>query len=417
EYGPFEEACKRVDMGGKVKYYHTESGVIRYSKFAFSQKLIPMDTMFEKLDSEAIAKIKTEIVPPMMKMIEKIAGQFDEVSVREMMNNASSSTAIHSLMNHMNCIVTWLPYWETSFGELIRIMSQSITGIVGAMEDNTIMLGYPKGGLISYPNALAEGIINCGGEVKTNTGVKRILIEDGKAVGVETDAGEIFKSGIIISNAGIKETVSKLVGKEHFESSYTEKIGKLTPSLAVYCVRLALDKQVMDNDFTFSAPCEDVQEYDRIMLEEKRIPDTLAPIMATSPSIMDPSMAPEGRQLVIVISPCPYGPEDNWPKWEQKALDSIEYSYPGIKDHIIWKDFLTPGTYAALGEEGSPLIGIGQTYKQVGKNRPSSISPVKGLYHVGAEAGKGSSGIGMELASISGLRCADYITGKLTEEV
>ena len=214
----------------------------------------------------------------------------------------------------------------------------------------------------------------------------------------------------MVSNAGIKETILNLVGKEHFGGDYVEKIESLKTSWSVYCLRLALGKKVTDFDAAFVIPTPDMEKFDRIVYEEQRVPDDMLPhIMITSPSNMDPFLAPEGKQLIVAIGGCLYEPKENWSKWEEKIMDAVEFTIPGIKQHIMWKDFLTPGVYNSLGEVGAPLIGIAQSYDQVGKNRPSSISPVEGLYFVGCEAGEGISGIGMELGTQSGLTCADHI--------
>ena len=57
-----------------------------------------------------------------------------------------------------------------------------------------------------------------------------------------------------MSNAGIKETMLKLVGKEYFEEDYAKKIESLKPSWSVSCLRMALDKKVTDLEAAFTAP-------------------------------------------------------------------------------------------------------------------------------------------------------------------
>ena len=243
-----------------------------------------------------------------------------------------------------------------------------------------------------------------------------MIVEAGKVAGVETADGNIYKSDIVVSNAGIKETVLGLVGKKHFDDDYVKKIESLKPSWSVYCLRLALSKKVTDIDGAMTIPTPDMEKFDRIVCEEQRVPEDMLPhLMITFPSNMDPALAPDGKQLLIAIGGCPYDPKENWPRWKKKILESVEFTFPGIKEHIMWEDFLPPGYYYALGEVGAPLIGIAQSYDQVGNNRPSSISPVEGLYYAGCEAGVGVSGIGMELGTQSGLTCADYILKKASE--
>ena len=90
-------------------------------------------------------------------------------------------------------------------------------------------------------------------------------------------------------------------------------------------------------------------------------------------------------------------------------MDTILDAVPEIKDHIMWHDYLGPEFYEIHGEIGVPAIGLAQCVGQAGPTRPSSVSPIKGLYYVGAEAGRNVSGVATEMATGSGLSCADYI--------
>ncbi|MBN1289026.1 MAG: NAD(P)/FAD-dependent oxidoreductase [Actinobacteria bacterium] len=410
EYGPFEEALKRVDMGGKVKFHHIQKQMIQYQDMKFVMNVPKMMKLFQDLMPTDMLKMAGQMLPMMTGFMKTLSDQFNYISTKEFVERYTDSLAVRDLVNHMGFICTWTPYWETSTGEMINIMLEAMGDMMRAMGDGVMCMGYPIGGLISYPAALCEGIRNKGGEVLTDADVKRVIVEDGKVKGVEMADGTVHKSSIVVSNAGIKETVLELVGREHFDAEYADGIEALRPSWAVYCLRLALDRKVMDIDGAFTVPDPDVEKFDRMVWEEHEVPeDILPPLMITSPSNMDPSLAPEGKQLVVIIGGCSYEPAENWPRWEARALESANSTFPGLKDHIIWKDFLTPATYGALGEWGAPLIGIGQTYDQVGEKRPSSKSPVDGLFYAGCEAGRGVSGIGMELGTLSGIKCADYI--------
>jgi len=90
-------------------------------------------------------------------------------------------------------------------------------------------LGYPIGGYGRMSEDIAQVIKDCGSEVKTRTRVERILIEDGRATGVITKDA-VYRSPIVVSNAGIQPTVLKLVGEQHFDKSYVNYVKSLLPS-------------------------------------------------------------------------------------------------------------------------------------------------------------------------------------------
>ena len=66
-----------------------------------------------------------------------------------------------------------------------------------------------------------------GGEVKANHPIKKILIENGIAVGVQTEEGEEFRAPIIVSNAHVQTTMMKMVGREHLGDSMFKKVNDI----------------------------------------------------------------------------------------------------------------------------------------------------------------------------------------------
>jgi len=73
---------------------------------------------------------------------------------------------------------------------------------------------YPEGGLQAIPDATVKVLRKNGGEVLFNSKVERILVKDGGAVGVKCADGREYHSDIVISNAPIHHTLSKLLEKE-----------------------------------------------------------------------------------------------------------------------------------------------------------------------------------------------------------
>jgi all-trans-retinol 13,14-reductase len=73
---------------------------------------------------------------------------------------------------------------------------------------------YPDGGGEALVEALMTTVRLKGGEARTSSGVKRIIFENGRAVGVETEEGTEIFTKRIISSIGIKETLFRLVPEQ-----------------------------------------------------------------------------------------------------------------------------------------------------------------------------------------------------------
>ncbi|MGI9590759.1 MAG: phytoene desaturase family protein, partial [Myxococcota bacterium] len=72
-----------------------------------------------------------------------------------------------------------------------------------------------RGGMGSLSEALQRSIEARGGEVRLGAPVRRILIEEGRAVGVELRGGEQIRARAVISNLDKTATLLRLVDDEH----------------------------------------------------------------------------------------------------------------------------------------------------------------------------------------------------------
>ena len=70
-----------------------------------------------------------------------------------------------------------------------------------------------KGGMGMLPEGLERSFVENGGEVRVKTPVKRIVIENGKAVGVELQNGEKVTAKVILSNVDAHSTFLRLIGE------------------------------------------------------------------------------------------------------------------------------------------------------------------------------------------------------------
>ncbi|MBN1289262.1 MAG: NAD(P)/FAD-dependent oxidoreductase [Actinobacteria bacterium] len=453
EYGSFTEALRRVGKENAVEWHHITEQLIVHSDTALrvtqdkitvtnkdstveinlkgvaklQQMMKPrlsagrqagikgMMTSVAMRMAQAVMRMMTPLakrviarmVPVVLRKIWEVIAQFDEVSFKDFMDQIIKWDKFRDILELTQFAGYGTPSWMTAVSEFMRTMVPDQYLQPGELPK--VAVGYPKGGLISIPKALCEGIIEHGGEVRTGVNVKKVIVEGGKAVGVELDNGEIINAPVIVSNAGIKETVSDMVGEDKFDAEYAKTVRDLVIGVAPFTLRAALDKKITDVEFGFSIPVGGLEEYYHKLWDDREIPDVPPPIMFSSPSNMDPSLVPEGKQLIIAIGALNYDSREDYKKMEPLAIESVDHAFPGFKEHMIWYDFLTPETYIAFGEKKAPAIGIAQCIGQVGEKRPSSVSPVPGLYFVGGEAGRNISGIATEMCVHSGIVCVDYI--------
>jgi len=99
----------------------------------------------------------------------------------------------------------------------------------------------PVGGMGSISNELAQVARESGVTIRTGMPVSRIVIDNGRVAGVETESGERFDSMTVISNADPKKTIMELVGARHVETGFTHRIRHLRMKGNAAKLHLALD--------------------------------------------------------------------------------------------------------------------------------------------------------------------------------
>ena len=253
--------------------------------------------------------------------------------------------------------------------------------------------GYPEGGCIAITNVFLDGIRKYGGELVNNADVKKIIIEDNKAVGVQIGDETIY-SDMIVSNVDLAVTTYDLVGKEYYSDEFCKYVDGLKYSWSCAVLKMGLDKKITDIKFLAQFGMNDQEEYEKLLLQGT-VPPELN-MFVVVPSNFSSAVAPEGKQVINATSAFPVdAPMSLMDNFQEAMMKTLEKYVPDIREHIIWLDYMDRRVVdATLGEQGAG-IGIGQRPGQSGKMRPKIKQPIEQLYCVGAHAG--GEGVGIEL--------------------
>ncbi|MBI9074211.1 MAG: NAD(P)/FAD-dependent oxidoreductase [Desulfatibacillum sp.] len=329
-------------------------------------------------------------------MPERLIRRYDHVDMHSYMKTYIDNTYISAFYGGLAVVVFGALDRETSAGEGIRMSQAGFRDFLN--------MGYPVTGegISAIPKSFVRAAQKYGADVRLSCPVEKIIVENGQAKGVRIN-GENILADVVISNAGIRETVDRLVGQEHFDNAYINGIHNLKYSYGGISLKFALDRPVVP--WVWGGVMPDKIEVINQDLLEGRIPDQL-PMMYISPSMLDASLAPPGKQVLSVISGAPMSSngykETDWDQVAAKLKTQVETFFPGLADHTLFCDVSTPKDISkSTGRTFGDAIGVSQRTDQVGVLRPSKVSPVKGLYYVGADVGRGN--VASELASQSAI--------------
>lgn len=320
--------------------------------------------------------------------------KFDHMGVKEWLDQYTDDQVIHNIFAYISELYFIVTYWRASAGEFIRSMQ---------VQAKKRASGYPVGGCRVIPEKYLEVVKENNGVVKTSSEVKRIIINDGIATGVELSNGEIIDADIVISNIDSGLTMLNLIGESYFAKEYIDQIKNLEYTPGAYLLKFALNKKITDEKFLMQISHPNAVEY-LTMIENGEIPEKVN-LMVPVISNLDPSTAPEGKQLIIAGTFPAIKPD--WDAWKTSVLNTVKDLFPDIEEHAMFIEASHPGEVDKLMGEGGGVIGMSQSIDQVGEKRLKQETPIPNVYLVGGEAG--GWGIGTELAANSALELNQMI--------
>lgn len=359
---------------------------------------------FKKEEQKELLNVIGNMLQMSKKKIRELADR--EIALKSWVNEITTNKKVHDFVAMMCGTFFTIPPRLASASEYIICLQETV------FSNDT---GYPIGGSIAIPTAFAQGVIKHGGAVRTGIDVSKIIIENNRAVGVVANDEEI-RAKIIISNAGIKQTVSSLVGEEYFEKEYVARVKGLMASYSALAFKFALKQPLIKEDFSFVQLTQTQFGPLAEKGEEEKAPMAASYLMPI-PSNMDPQLAPPDKQLIIIGTAAPPFVK-NWKRWAEVYYEDILSFYPELEDLTEFVDITTPSDIEKyIGKGGGPVEGTALTPAQSGERRISSELPLTDLYVVGDTAGTDTHGVGTMLAADSALKLADLILKKYSKLV
>ena len=274
---------------------------------------------------------------------------------------------------------------------------------------------YPRGGMGAIPEAMARIARDNGTEIRMNTPVTRIVVEDGRAVGVETESGEIIPARVVLSNASAIPTYLDLVGRENLPARFARAIEGYTLSIPAPMAYFGLSEKPEEIRCHFTVmvpPPEQLNAYwDEYYAEGLMPPMEDLPGGLVCPSVTDPSLAPPGKFSLGLLTCGPYRLKyHSWdeykPRFMDEAVSHLERTMlPGLGSMIQERDMRTPVDFEReLSLPEGSIYGLEMSLPNLGPFRPSWRSPViDNLYLAGASTNPGG---GVPLVMVSGINAS-----------
>ena len=248
------------------------------------------------------------------------------------------------------------------------------------------------GGSAGLARALVSAVRESGGEIRLQTTPRRLVVEKGRAVGVETASGERVRARhFVASSLNPQQTFLELVDEEYLPRQWRDRAAAfrfnlIAPLFALNLnlhepprYRAAEQEGSLRDAFMVILGLEHVDRYLKIVQhhEAGTIPPTV--MWGSCPTVFDPSQAPEGKHTAFMWEKLPYhlkGEATNWDRESdrhgQKMLDVWGEYAPNLKDAVIDSFVRSPldveRSFPNM-KAGDLLVGA-FTHGQIGHNRP-----------------------------------------------
>jgi phytoene dehydrogenase-like protein len=275
--------------------------------------------------------------------------------------------------------------------------------------------GFSRGGTGAISNAIGAAAREAGAEIRTDAAVTKILVKDGRAIGVALENGEEIRAGVVSSSVDPHQTFIKMMDSRELPDDFLEDVRRYKFRGSSGKVNLALDGlpeftclpgpgRHLRGAISISPSIEYMERaYDQAKYGEySRRPY----IDVVIPSLTDPSVAPPGKHVLsCFVQYAPYKlKEGNWDAQREAfgdaVIDTLAEHAPNIKKIIIGRQVLTPlDIEKQIGLTEGNIFQGELSLEQLFFLRPVAgwaryRTPIRGLYMCGSATHPGGGIMG-----------------------
>ena len=292
-----------------------------------------------------------------------------------------------------------------------------------------------RGGAAQLARALEGAVRESGGDIVTGATPRRILVERGKAAGIElADGRQIRARHFVASSLNPQQTFLDLLDADDLPDTWRRRAKAFRYNLLapLFGLNLALSAPVrygaaekdpaLAQAFMVILGLDHVDQFPEIVShhEAGTIPPTV--MWGACPTLFDPGQAPAGGHTAFMWEKLPYALHGDSLNWDaaraghgRAMLDMWDTYAPGLRDNVIdWFARSPLDTERSLPNMryGDLLIGAFSN-GQVGFNRPfpgagAYRAHIEGLYLCGSACHPGGN-----ITGLPGYNAAQVILGDL----
>ena len=294
-------------------------------------------------------------------------------------------------------------------------------------------VGIVRGGMGGITQAMAAAARSYGATIQTGMPVERVLVAEGRAIGVRLMDGTEIRSQMVVSNADPKRTFLNLIGPQHLPAEFVRNVEGLKANSASLKFHAALNRlpdfsRHFEGDYdarllAATKICPSIEYFKQSWDDAAHGRPARNPVMSVQiPSAYDPTMAPAGRHVMSIW--LQYAPvrlaEGTWEERREEVgeqvIDVLAQYAPDIRECIAnWVLFTPADMEHRVGLPGGNIRHIDHIPSQYLAQRPlpgwaQYRTPVKDLFLCGASTHPGGDVTGAPGHNAAHVVLADYLS-------
>jgi len=243
------------------------------------------------------------------------------------------------------------PYTPGSAYVLLHHVFGEVNGVKGAW-------GHAIGGMGAISQAMAKAAAAAGVQIKTSAGVREVIVENGRAVGVITEKGETLRARAVVANVNPKLLYERLIDPAVLPAPVRERMANWRCGSGTFRMNVALS--TLPNFTCLPGPGDhstagiimapSLDYMDRAYLDARANGWSTEPIVEMLiPSTLDDSLAPPGQHVASLFCQHVQPVLSNGRSWDDHRdevadvmIATVDRYAPGFKASVLGRQIKSP---------------------------------------------------------------------------
>lgn len=272
--------------------------------------------------------------------------------------------------------------------------------------------GHAVGGMGAITQAMRKACEEKGVAIRTDAAVREVVIEKGRAVGVVTDAGEVVRARMVVSNLNPKLLYGKLIDESQLPTDFSFRMKHWKNGSGTFRMNVALSelpsfaarpgREPQDHHTAGIIIAPSLAYMDKAYTDAKTFGWSREPIVEMLiPSTLDDSLAPKGRHVASLfcqqVAPVLPADQPGGASWDDHReavadlmIDTVDRYAPGFKASVMGRQINSPlDLERTFGLLGGDIMHGALSLDQLFSARPilghgDYRGPIPGLYMCGS---------------------------------